>query len=202
MKQRSGRIGMVAAAAVVLLLPSCGGESRPLSTDSWGASFPSSTKSWPSFSASPKPQPSETFSPEQLEAANTLIEYYRITDEIFTNPDADTQPLKDIAIGESQTIQMKHVTERRAKGQVQTGTTVVHITGASEPEETDGVRSIDVQMCTDSEKVDMIDSATGKSIIVPGQRPSYLQWNVTVVKTNDGWKFGDATNETVLRCPA
>ena len=48
---------------------------------------------------------------------------------------------------------------------------------------------------------DMIDSATGKSIIVPGQRPSYLQWNVTVVKTNDGWKFGDATNETVLKCP-
>lgn len=201
MKQRSGRIGMVAAAAVVLLLSSCGGDSRPQSTDSWGASFPSSTKSWPSFSASPKPQPSETFSPEQLEAANTLIEYYRITDEIFTNPDADTQPLKDIAIGESQTIQMKHVTERRAKGQVQTGTTVVHITGASEPEETDGVRSIDVQMCTDSEKVDMIDSATGKSVVPPG-RPSYLQWNVTVVKTNGGWKFGDATNETVLRCPA
>ena len=140
-------------------------------------------------------------SPEQLEAANTLVEYYRITDEIFTNPDADTQPLKDIAIGESQTIQMKHVTERRAKGQVQTGTTVVHITGASEPEETDGVRSIDVQMCTDSEKVDMIDSATGKSVVPPG-RPSYLQWNVTVVKTDGGWKFGDATNETVLRCPA
>lgn len=201
MKQHSGLIGMVAAAAVVLLLSSCGGGSRPQSTDSWGASFPNPTKSWPSFSASPKPQPSETFSPEQLEAANTLIEYYRITDEIFTNPDADTQPLKDIAIGESQTIEMKHVTERRAKGQVQTGTTVVHITGASEPEETDGVRSIDVQMCTDSEKVDMIDSATGKSVVPPG-RPSYLQWNVTVVKTNDGWKFGDATNETVLRCPA
>ena len=202
MKQRSGRIGMVAATAVVFLLSSCGGDSRPLSTDSWGASYPDSTKSWPSFSTSPKPQPSETFSAEQLEAANTLIEYYRITDEIFTNPDADTQPLKDIAIGESQTIEMGHVKEYREKGQVQTGTTVVHITGASEPEETDGVRSIDVQMCTDSEKVDMIDSATGKSIIVPGQRPSYLQWNVTVVKTDDGWKFGDATNETVLRCPA
>lgn len=201
MKQRSGRIGMVATTAVVFLLSSCGGDSRPLSTDSWGASYPDATRSWPSFSTSPKPQPSETFSPEQLEAANTLIEYYRITDEIFTNPDADTQPLKDIAIGESQTIQMNHVKERRAKGQVQTGITVVHITGASEPEETDGVRSIDVQMCTDSEEVDMIDSATGKSVVPPG-RPSYLQWNVTVVKTNDGWKFGDATNETVLRCPA
>lgn len=201
MKQCSGRIGMVAAAAVVFLLSSCGGDSKPLNTDSRETTPPSATKSWPSFSTSPKPQPSETFSPEQLEAANTLIEYYRITDEIFANPDADTQPLKDITIGESQTTEMSHVKEYREKGQVQAGTTVVHITGASEPEETDGVRSIDVQMCTDSEKLDMIDSATGKSVVPPG-RSSYLQWNVTVVKTNDGWKFGDATNETVLRCPA
>ena len=191
---------MVAAAAVVLLLSSCGGDSRPQSTDSW--ELPSELhQELAVVLRVPEAPTVGNLQPEQLEAANTLIEYYRITDEIFTNPDADTQPLKDIAIGESQTIEMKHVTERRAKGQVQTGTTVVHITGASEPEETDGVRSIDVQMCTDSEKVDMIDSATGKSVVPPG-RPSYLQWNVTVVKTNDGWKFGDATNETVLRCPA
>ena len=95
---------------------------------------------------------------------------------------------------------MDILTEDRRKGQVQTGVTIVHITGASEPVEVDGVRSVDVQMCTDVGKVDVIDSATGKSV-VPMDRPRYLQWNVNVVKTGEGWKFGDATNENALRCP-
>ena len=79
--------------------------------------------------------------------------------------------------------------------------TSIVITGASEPVEVDGVRSVDVQMCTDVGKVDVIDSATGKSV-VPVDRPQYLQWNVNVVKTEAGWKFSDATNENALRCPA
>ncbi len=147
-----------------------------------------------------KPQPSETFTPEQLEAANVLIEFIRIRNEVFSNPDADPQPLKNITIGQSQEIQMDTLAEYRGNGQVQTGEAVVHITGASEPVEFDGVRSMDVQMCTDAGKVDVIDSA-GKSV-VPMDRPQYLQWNVNVVKTETGWKFGDATNENALRCPA
>jgi len=147
------------------------------------------------------PQPSETFTPEQLEAANTVIEYYRIRDEVLGNPDGDPQPLKDITTGQSQEIQMKRLAEYRRLRHVQTGTTVVHITGASEPVEVDGMRMVDVQMCTDAGQVDVIDSATGKSVVPPG-RPRYLQWNVTVVKTEEGWKFGDATNDTAPECPA
>ena len=207
------RIGGAAAVAVVavLLLSSCGGQ-QPRSgsggSESWGTAPqqpPRTTTTPPSpsvASSSPaKPQPSETFTPEQLEAANTVIEFIRIRNEVFSNPDADPQPLKDITIGQSQEIQMDTLAEDRRKGQVQTGTTVVHITGASEPVEFDGVRSVDVQMCTDVGQVDVIDSATGKSV-VPMDRPQYLQWNVNVVKTETGWKFGDATNEDALGCPA
>ena len=96
---------------------------------------------------------------------------------------------------------MDILTEDRRKGQVQTGVTVVHITGASEPVEFDGVRSVDVQMCTDAAKTEMIDSQTGKSVREVGQWSPYLQWNVTVVETETGWKFGDATNESVGWCP-
>ena len=207
------RIGGAAAVAVVavLLLSSCGGQ-QPRSgsggSESWGTApqqpprTTTTSSSSPPVSSSPvKPQPSETFTPEQLEAANVLIEFIRIRNEVFSNPDADPQPLKDITTGQSQEIQMDTLAEYRRKGQVQTGTTVVHITGASEPVEFDGVRSVDVQMCTDVGKVDVIDSATGKSV-VPADRPQYLQWNVNVVKTEAGWKFGDATNENALRCPA
>ena len=206
MKHHFGGAAAVAV-AVVLLLSSCGGQSpRPGSSDSesWGTAPqqpPRTTTAQPSAASSPSgPQPSETFTPEQFEAANVLIEYYRIRDAVLSDLNADPQSLMDITIGQSQEIQANRLSEFRGKGQVQTGTTVVHITGASEPVEFDGVRSVDVQMCTDVGKVDVIDSATGKSV-VPVDRPRYLQWNVNVVKTEAGWKFGDATNENALRCP-
>ena len=196
------------AVAAVLLLSSCGGQqpgSGGSDSESWGTAPqqpPRTTTAQPSAASSPsEPQPSETFTPEQFEAANVLIEYYRIRDAVLSDLNADPQSLMDITIGQSQEIQANRLSEFRGKGQVQTGTTVVHITGASEPVEFDGVRSVDVQMCTDAGKVDVIDSATGKSV-VPVDRPRYLQWNVNVVKTEAGWKFGDATNENALRCPA
>ena len=207
MKHHFGGAAAVAV-AVVLLLSSCGGQqpgSGGSDSESWGTATqqpPRTTTAQPSAASSPSgPQPSETFTPEQLEAANTVIEYIRISDEVSSSLDADPQPLMDITTGQSQTIEEELLAENRRKGQVQTGTTVVHITGASEPVEFDGVRSVDVQMCTDVGQVDVIDSATGKSV-VPIDRPRYLQWNINVVKTEAGWKFGDATNENALRCPA
>ncbi|WP_278692730.1 hypothetical protein [Arachnia propionica] len=207
MKHHFGGAAAVAVVAV-LLLSSCGGQqpgSGGSDSESWGTAPqqpPRTTAAQPSAASSPSgPQPSETFTPEQFEAANVLIEYYRIRDAVLSDLNADPQSLMDITIGQSQEIQANRLSEFRGKGQVQTGTTVVHITGASEPVEFDGVRSVDVQMCTDVGKVDVIDSATGKSV-VPVDRPRYLQWNVNVVKTEAGWKFGDATNENALRCPA
>ena len=207
MKHHFGGAAAVAVVAV-LLLSSCGGQqpgSGGSDSESWGTAPqqpPRTTTAQPSAASSPSgPQPSETFTPEQFEAANVLIEYYRIRDAVLSDLNVDPQSLMDITIGQSQEIQANRLSEFRGKGQVQTGTTVVHITGASEPVEFDGVRSVDVQMCTDVGKVDVIDSATGKSV-VPVDRPRYLQWNVNVVKTEAGWKFGDATNENALRCPA
>ena len=201
------RVGVVAA--VVSVLVSCsGGSSGPgggvSGSGSPVSSSPSSevSSSRPSKSVTPSgPQPSETFTPEQLEAANTVIEYVRISDEVFGNPDGDPQPLKDITTGQTQEMDREDLNDYLRQGHVQTGATVVHITGASEPVEVDGVRTVDVQMCTDVGKVDVIDSATGKSVKPPGQS-RYLRWNVTVVKTEEGWKFGDATNDRALGCSA
>ena len=201
------RVGVVAA--VVSVLMSCsGGSSNPgggvSGSGSPVSSSPSSevSSSRPSKSVTPSgPQPSETFTPEQLEAANTVIEYFRIRKEVFSNPDGDPQPLKDITTGQTQEIDMEDLNDYLRQGHVQTGEAVVHITGASEPVEVDGVRTVDVQMCTDVGQVDVIDSATGKSVVLPG-RSRYLRWNVTVVKTGEGWKFGDATTDRALGCSA
>ena len=206
------RVGVVAA--VIAVLVSCSGGSSGSGGGVSGSGSPVSlspssespssevSSSRPSKSVTPSgPQPSETFTPEQLEAANTVIEYFRISDEVFGNPDGDSQPLKDITTGQSQEMDMEDLNDYLRQGHVQTGATVVHITGASEPVEVDGVRTVDVQMCTDVGKVDVIDSATGKSVVISSQRPRYLQWNVTVVKTEEGWKFGDATNDSAPGCP-
>ena len=198
------RVGVVAA--VVSVLVSCGGGSSGSGAGVSGSGSPvsSSSSSEPSFSqsvVSSGPRPSETFAPEQLEAANTVIEYFRIRKAVFSNPDGDPQPLKDITMGQSQEMDMDDLNDYRRQGHVQTGEAVVHITGASEPVEVDGMRMVDVQMCTDVGQVDVIDSATGESVVLPG-RSRYLQWNVTVVKTEEGWKFGDATNNRTLGCSA
>jgi len=197
------------AVAVVLLLSSCGGQQpRPGSSDSesWGTApqQPPRTTT-PHSSSSPvpspsKPQPSETFTPEQLEAANTVIEYFRISDEVFSSLDADPQPLKDITTGQTQEMDMNELNDYRHHGQIQTGTTIVRITGAADAKEENNLTVVTVQTCTDTSKADVVDSKTGKSIFETGKRSMYLAWNIDVVKTGKGWKIGDATNDIDLGC--
>ena len=197
------------AVAAVLLLSSCGGQqpgSGGSDSESWGTAPPQpprTTTAQPSAASSPSgPQPSETFTPEQLEAANTVIEFIHITDELFSNPDADPQPLKDITTGQTQELDMEELNDYRKNGQVQTGVTIVRITNASVVKEENGLAVVTVQACTDTSKADIVDSKTGKSIFEPGKRSIRLKWNIDVAKTGDGWKIGDSTNENALGCPA
>ena len=208
MKHHFGGAAAVAV-AVVLLLSSCGGQSpRPGSSDSesWGTAPQqpprTTTSSSPPVPSPSKPQPSETFTPEQLEAANTVIEFFHILDGVLSDPEAETQSLMNITMGQTQTIQLERVSEYREQGRVQTGTVGVHITGASEARQEDDMKVITVQTCTDTTNYNVVDSKTGKPIMKPGERPIYLAWNIDVVKTGEGWKVGDATNENALRCPA
>ena len=208
MKHHFGGAAAVAV-AVVLLLSSCGGQqpgSGGSDSESWGTAPQqpprTTTSSSPPVPSPSKPQPSETFTPEQLEAANTVIEFFHILDGVLSDPEAETQSLMNITMGQTQTIQLERVSEYREQGRVQTGTVGVHITGASEARQEDDMKVITVQTCTDTTNYNVVDSKTGKPIMKPGERPIYLAWNIDVVKTGEGWKVGDATNENALRCPA
>ena len=207
------RVGVVAA--VVSVLVSCsGGSSGPGGGVSGSGSpvslspsseSPSSevSSSRPSKSVTPSgPQPSETFTPEQLEAANTVIEYFRISDEVYSSLDGDPQPLKDITMGQTQELDMEELNDYRQNGQVQTGITIVRITNASVMKEENSLAVVAIQACTDTSKADIVDSKTGKSIFEPGKRSIRLKWNFDVAKTGDGWKIRDSTNENALGCPA
>ena len=207
------RVGVVAA--VISVLVSCSGGSSgsgggvsgsggPVSLSPSSESPSSEVSSLrPSKSVTPSgPQPSETFTPEQLEAANTVIEYFRISDEVYSSLDADPQPLKDITMGQTQELDMEELNDYRQNGQVQTGITIVHISNASVVKEENSLAVVTVQACMDTSKADIVDSKTGKSIFEPGKRSIRLKWNFDVAKTGDGWKIRDSTNENALGCPA
>ena len=199
-------------AAVVVVFPvmfalsGCGGggSSAPKSPSSWGrttmvAPSPSASSPSPSPSSSPSPQPSETFSPEQQEAAATIIEYFRRSDEIQSNLDLPVQPLADITTGQTQDLDLRDVDEFRSKGWVQTGDVKVYIKGAEEPTDLDGSRVVQVQVCSDSSGAELIDSKTGEKVLNP-TRPRFLLWQMQVIKPATVWLVGDATNEVVGGC--
>ena len=191
MKQRSGLASTIAIIAAAAMMSSCSEESAPNSTES-----PS-----PPISTSATPHPSANFNTEQLEATGTLIKYYRVRDEVYSSIDADPQPLKDITTGEMQTLQLDVLESNREIGIVLKGFTVVHLLGASTPEDVNGVRSVTVQVCVDNGNIDAIDSNTGESGLVVG-RIQYTKESTNVVRTNEGWKVGDGVSEEIVsECP-
>jgi len=192
------RSGMRIAAAVVavVVVSGCGGDgsSAPKSPSPWGKTTmvaPSTTSPSPSLSpsSSASPQPSETFSPEQQEAADRVIEYFRILDEVSTNPEASIQPLADITTGQTQVLDTRQVGEYRSKGWVQTGVIKVHIKGAAEATEVDDSQMVEIQACTDSREVEIIDSKTSEKVLNP-VRPRTVAWQIQVVKPATVWLIG------------
>ena len=191
MKQRSGLASTIAIIAAAAMMSSCSEESAPNSTES-----PS-----PPISTSATPHPSANINTERLEATDTLIKYYRVRDEVYSSIDADPQPLKDITTGEMQTLQLDVVESDREIGIVLKGFTVVHLLGASTPEDVNGVRTVTVQVCVDNGNIDAIDSNTGESGLVVS-RIQYMKESINVVRTNEGWKVGEGVSEEIVsECP-
>ena len=205
---RSG-MRIVAAVTVMVMVSGCGsdGSSAPKSPLTFGRSSVASpsptmvtTSAFPGPPpSSTSPQPSETFSPEQQEAAATIIEYFRRSDEIQSNLDLPVQPLADITTGQTQDLDLRDVDEFRSKGWVQTGDVKVYIKGAEEPTDLDGSRVVQVQVCSDSSGAELIDSKTGEKVLNP-TRPRFLLWQMQVIKPATVWLVGDATNEVVGGC--
>ena len=203
------RSGMRIAAAVVavVVVSGCGGDgsSAPKSPLTFGKSSVASptmvtTSAFPGPSpSSASPQPSETFSPEQQEAADRVMEYFRILDEVSTNPDASIQPLADITTGQTQVLDTRQVGEYRSKGWVQTGVIKVHITGAAEATEVDDSQMVEIQACTDSREVEIIDSKTSEKVLNP-VRPRTVAWQIQVVKPATVWLIGAITSEASSGC--
>ena len=203
---RSG-MRIAAAVAVVVVVSGCGGDGSsapksPLTFDRSSVASPTmvTTSAFPGpSSSSASPQPSETFSPEQQEAADRIIEYFHLLDEIRTNPETSVQPLADITTGQTQDLDLKDIDEYRSKGWVQTGVIKVHIKGAAEATEVDDSQMVEIQACTDSREVEIIDSKTSEKVLNP-VRPRTVAWQIQVVKPATVWLIGAITSEASSGC--
>ena len=203
---RSG-MRIAAAVTVMVMVSGCGSDGSsapksPLTFDRSSVASPTmvTTSAFPGPSpSSASPQPSETFSPEQQEAADRIIEYFHLLDEIRTNPETSIQPLADITTGQSQDIDLRNIGEYRSKGWVQTGVIKVHIKGAAEATEVDDSQMVEIQACTDSREVEIIDSKTSEKVLNP-VRPRTVAWQIQVVKPATVWLIGAITSEASSGC--
>ncbi|MGO1384957.1 MAG: hypothetical protein ACTHU1_09230 [Arachnia sp.] len=168
------------------------------SVPSPAGSPPSEATSTPASSL-PEPSPSPSWNEEQSAAVDTVLEFFRLKNELGRDPYREFQPLAEITTGQTQTIQMSIIDEYRLENHIQTGKTVYFILGVDEVERADGESSVVVRACTDAGQVDVVDVRTQKSVL-PSKRAFFIEWNMELLNNGYSWKVGDILSEAVDRC--
>ena len=148
----------------------------------------------------PSPSPSSTLTEEQAAAAATVMEFFRLKNELGHDPEASFQPLTDITTGQTRQIQESTLVEYREQNLIQIGQTHYKILGVGEVFESPQTDArISVNACTDASEVDVVDRETELSVL-PDARPRFIGWNIEVVKLGSVWKVGDILSGEVDEC--
>ena len=149
-------------------------------------------------SSAPLPSPSSTLNEEQTAAVETVLEFFRLKNELSKDLDMEAQPLADVTTGETQALELHYLGLDREDGVVQTGDTTYGVSEVGVVSEEDGVKSVSLKACTNSTATDLIDT-TGKSILGP-DRAYFVEWNIEVLHEGYRWKVGDITSGRVDLC--
>ena len=199
--------GMLVFLATMLAATACTSEPEPTPTltptpTPMVSPTPTPTPS-PSPSPSPSPElsPSPTLSPDQQAAVDTVLEYFRIGDEVRGDLEADFQPFADITGGAIQRAHVEEIAENRSQGVIQVGHNRYEIVGVSEPDEVDGDVSVRVRVCSDSTESDLVLQDTGESTL-DETRAFHVYWVLDVVHVNSfAWVVSDGGSEVRDPCP-
>ncbi|SDL80909.1 hypothetical protein [Tessaracoccus oleiagri] len=149
----------------------------------------------PSPSPKPSPSPTSTLSPEQEAAVETVLEYFRLKNEIRKDPSRDFQPLADITTGQIQRELVEEVELFGTQGFKQVGdvTYEVQEVGAQ------SASGLPVQVCSDSSGSDVVNDATGESVLTE-DRAHFVRFNLTVLQENNTLKVASGQIEEVSSC--
>ena len=190
------------AALVAVVVAGCGAgsESLPKPSIHTGGSGPLWTPPVESSTPTPSPEPSATFGPEQLEAAQTVEKFFQILHRLESEPTAPVEDLAYITMGQTRTAFMSTINDYREQGLVVTGTLGVHIEGAEELSVESGEKTVLVHACTDSTASDVVKQDSGESIL-DSNRAYYVHWKIKVVFANNyAWVVGDMTSQRGKSC--
>jgi len=150
-------------------------------------------------SSTPDPSPSSTLNEDQAAAAATVLEFFRLKNELGQDPYLEFQPLANITTGQTQVIQMSTIDQYRLDGMKQTGNTTYSLLSVGTVVVDDDSKTIDINACTDATNIDVVDVDTGQSVL-PADRQFFVQWNMVVIDEGYRWKVGDILSDTVKDC--
>ncbi len=205
MQRRSMARGWAGLLLAVALTGACSPETPPEPEPEQTLSVDPTTPSPVSISPTteptptPTPTPSSTLSEEQTAAAETVMEFFRLKNELGQDPYLEFQPLANITTGQTQVLQMSVIDRYRVEELVQTGETEYYITSVGDVEGEQDDLTVKVQACTDATDVDLVEVGTGDSVL-PAERAFFVEWDMDILHDGFSWKVGDIESGTVDRC--
>ena len=184
--------------AAVALLGACTPDPGDTPSSTVSSPEPTSTSATPTPSPTPSPSPTSTLTPEQEAAQAAAVEYFRALNELRSNPDADFQQIADVTTGTFTSSVAQLLNNYRNDGVVQVGENTYTYKAVGPVEELDGVRSVEVRVCGDSSKSDLVD-ADGNSVLEPGQN-GFIDYRLDVVEVGNSWRVNGGQSEAVESC--
>ncbi len=188
---------LIALALLSACTPNATESPTPTSSVSSPATVSPSTSSTPS-SVSPSPTPTSTLDPDQEAALAAVVEYFRVLNAVRSDLDEDFQQVADLTTGSYTSAIAEVVNNYRSIGAVQVGENDYTYENVGPVTETEGVRSVEVQVCSDSADSDMVD-ADGESVLDP-DRGRFIETWFDVIEANGGWKINGGQSEEVGSC--
>ena len=184
------------AVLAVGLLVACAPTEVPTTTPTPVAS---TTSPAPSPSPSPSPSPTETLDPDQVAARDVVMEFFRLMGALRKDPKLPIQALADITTGRAQEEYPAQIFGYWEKGWVQVGDILVtpEVVGAVEMRGEE--KTIAVTVCVDNSSADVVDPATGESVL-PADRQFVMRWVVDTVQEGTRWKVEDTSTQDIESC--
>lgn len=153
----------------------------------------------PTLESTPASSPSTAMSQEQTAAVDTVLEFFRLRNEIGRDPELDFQPMADITTGMAQEDLVSLVDQYELHSWVQTGDATSSIVSVGPVLVQDDQDTVEVVACVDSTDVDIQEVRTGDSV-KPMDSVAFVEWKVSVIHDGDSWKVRDSERNTVENC--
>jgi len=184
--------------AAVALLGACTPDPSNTPSPTVSSPAPTTSSATPTPTPTPSPSPSSTLSPEQEAAQAAVVEYFRALNAVRSDPDAEFQQVADVTTGTFTSDLAQVVNDYRSKGAVQVGESRYTYKGIGPVVDVEGVRSVEVHVCSDSTDSDMV-GADGNSVLDPN-RSRFVDSRLDVIEVGNSWRVSGGQSETVESC--